>query len=815
MSISPRRLPAAAAGAVLLLLAALPIPSARADATRNGEYVQLIFKDGFVLQGTVRREGKGEFDDGQVIFIPSGFFFIDDNARRQYFSPSLMQQPATEVKKPVDDVIAATNIPPRAAVSTETIWMDQILEVGPFDDDWNRMLKIRFGVKERTIQQRVLALTPYYANTVIKNHPWQCFYLTRELGPDVVKRLLSSNPALADSPQLTAEQRSQKRLRYADFMVQCGYDDDALNELARLDGEQPTDDVKKQAESMRTSIRQLQNRELFDAIKRMHNAGQYDGVRQKLAQFDDKTADADTLSKCNELREAYKTADKATADVTRFLTALPKDLGIDPKERALADASAALLAELQPDVLPKLDAFLGQARQAERQRAAGMAPAMSSAQLLSLAVTGWLGALPDPTPDRAARLWNARQFVQKYLAATGATRQNLLTAYEADTAGAATLDDVTRLIPLLPPPEPEPLDNLKGKVERTAGGDARTAAKYWLQLPPEYRHSRNYPVLIVLHQGDEDAEKMLDRWSAAAALNGYILVAPEWGKNPPSVYGYSEREHATVLDALRDLRRRFAVDSDRVFLFGLGWGGAMAFDVGLSHPDLFAGVMPMSAYPEAFSRRYARNAEYLPFYIVDGDRSGTDHVKAMRDQFGDWVGKYPIVWIEYRGRGVEWFGGEVPTMFDWMRGKKREFPLEQLGGSMNGDSSFATQRATDNSFYWLTTDDIEARCINSETNWKNAIPPATLKARINLEENTIYVDTSPSGVNQITLWLGANGAGVDMVRFDKPVTVRWSRKDNVWKNKVVTRSLATLLEDLARRGDRQRLFTAKLEFSAK
>ncbi len=372
------------------------------------------------------------------------------------------------------------------------------------------------------------------------------------------------------------------------------------------------------------------------------------------------------------------------------------------------------------------------------------------------------------------------------------------------------------MIPLLPPPEPEPLDNIKGKVERTASvaGDSRSAVKYWLQLPPEYRHSRNYPVLIVLHQGNEDAEKMLDRWADAAALNGYILVAPEWGKGLSSVYGYSEREHATVLETLRDLRQHFAVDSDRVFLFGCGQGGAMAYDVGLSHPDLFAGVLPMSAYPEYFSRRYARNAEYLPFYIVDGDHSGDVHKDNMRDQFNDWVTKYPVIWIQYRGRGVEWFGGEVPTMIDWMRGKKREFPLEQLGGSMNGDSSFATQRATDDCFYWLTTDDIDARCINSETNWKNAIPSATLKARINLEENTIYVDTS-SGVKQITVWLGANGAGVDMVRFDKPVTVRWSRKDNVWKNKPVTRSLATLLDDLARRGDRQRLFTAKLEFSAK
>ncbi len=71
-----------------------------------------------------------------------------------------------------------------------------------------------------------------------------------------------------------------------------------------------------------------------------------------------------------------------------------------------------------------------------------------------------------------------------------------------------------------------------------------------------------------------------------------------------------------------------------------------------------------------------------------------------------------------------------------------------------------------------------------------------------------------TGLGQVTVWLGANSDGVDMVRFDKPVTVRWN-ENVVWRNKPVTRGLDVLMEDLGRRGDRQRLFTAKLEFGAK
>ena len=76
-----------------------------------------------------------------------------------------------------------------------------------------------------------------------------------------------------------------------------------------------------------------------------------------------------TLSKCNELRDDYKTADKAMADAD----ALPRPTcrkvwGPAPRTRPWLRRPPRMLAELQPDILPRLDAFLGQARQAERQR---------------------------------------------------------------------------------------------------------------------------------------------------------------------------------------------------------------------------------------------------------------------------------------------------------------------------------------------------------------------------------------------------------------------------------------------------------------
>src|SRR5262249_52850119 len=151
------------------------------------------------------------------------------------------------------------------------------------------------------------------------------------------------------------------------------------------------------------------------------------------------------------------------------------------------------------------------------------------------------------------------------------------------------------------------LDTVNPIEQQAAGRDGPT---YIVQLPPEYRHGRSYPVLVVLHEANEKPLTMLRRWTDVAAEHGYILIAPEWQAGV-GAYSYSEREHASVLLALRDLRRKYNVDSDRVFLFGLGQGGTMAFDVGLSHPDLFAGVIPMSAHPELFAEKYFRNGQYL------------------------------------------------------------------------------------------------------------------------------------------------------------------------------------------------------------
>ncbi len=278
-----------------------------------------------------------------------------------------------------------------------------------------------------------------------------------------------------------------------------------------------------------------------------------------------------------------------------------------------------------------------------------------------------------------------------------------------------------------------------------------------------------------------------------------------------------------MLDTLRDVRRRFQVDSDRVFLFGFLQGADAALDIGMGHPDQFAGVLPMCGSPHYFTaerNRYLSNAQYLPFYIVDGDRDGINP-KAIRWMFKDWSsGGYPALYVEYKGRGSDWYGAELPRMFDWMMRKHRHHPLREMGRRHTGGGvgeEFRTMRECDNRFYWLSTDAIDPRYINDPAKWVRSIPPATMQASIAVGNDLgvkdgqkvakIYtqINIQTKGLHRLTLWLAPQ-----MIDFTKPVRIRVNGQTS-GSDRVVPTNPTVLMEDFFYNGDRQRLYFNKIE----
>src|SRR5262249_37514729 len=135
-----------------------------------------------------------------------------------------------------------------------------------------------------------------------------------------------------------------------------------------------------------------------------------------------------------------------------------------------------------------------------------------------------------------------------------------------------------------------------------------------------------YPVILTLHGQAATPETQLAWWSSPpgfqASRHGYIVVAPRYVDDPKQGYHYDAAAHDAVLYTLIDLRRRFSVDSDRIFLTGHSMGGHAAWDIGLAHPDLFAGVIPICGSPQFYCEHYWPNGEHTAFYVVEGEKDG-------------------------------------------------------------------------------------------------------------------------------------------------------------------------------------------------
>src|SRR5262245_6058281 len=208
MRIPSPSLPRWAAALALGLLAA---GAARAD---------LIFmEDGFVLQGTLRRESTSMFDKvaGDFVVLPKGFTLLDEGPRRIYFSPTRvriveqMPAPAEErvYRKKMNYIIMGRTMPPHLGVNEVGAWNYKTWE----RDYWFDSSSGRVGVK-----QALARITPQYAQVdAITKFKWSSAYLTSEWPVEEVVKLLKASSDFQPDPKAKPAVNVYKRLRLADF----------------------------------------------------------------------------------------------------------------------------------------------------------------------------------------------------------------------------------------------------------------------------------------------------------------------------------------------------------------------------------------------------------------------------------------------------------------------------------------------------------------------------------------------------------------------------------------------------------------------
>lgn len=810
----------------------------------------VILKDGFVIQGNVRKEVTSINDKASgktfPVYKANGFDLIDEGPKVWVFSTHAKQ--LGEVSKDVKlrpeykayklDFRRKSDgqLPLGAATKSST----------EFNDRWLRTIEVRIpGGGWDKIEQQITYMDPYFVYMVSPTHYWRQTYRTSEMDPQKIRKLLSVHPELVETD---GKPDAARRVALAKFMLDVGWLQLAQDDIAGIRKAFPTGIPADAKESFDSLVKEVDAATAALVIKESDlalGAGRYRYASELLGVFPEKLASPQQIGEVARLKAQLKVTQERYANGRRLLRSLLDDatglnhsrsalavvggpvVAVWPKRMlnmqmaALVEAGETVQSELHPDSAQRIEFFTTLAAQAERERLQGRDPTRRPEELLATVISGWAKGKNGATekPDHALRVWAARTTVLTYQRSDDLnTRNEILDRYKKSQP--IPNDELAQVISLLPPAQPEDMSNRTGNPVPTKDGmpdgvfqrtSASTAAHpmglpYLVKLPPEYHHGRAYPVLIVLSHPTINPEEMIASLAYESDRNGYILIAPEWSSQLGKGWQWKGDDHAYVTEVLRDAVRHFCVDNDRVFLFGAADGASMAMDIGLSHPDLFAGVLAMGPIPRYHNMcsEYWGNAQKLPFYCVTGELAG-DSASNLRQIFENWMPKgYPSLMVVYKGRGIEWYPSEVPVMFDWM-GRKTRVNVKgvlALGGAAR--QPWTTMRATDNRFYWLSADKIsESRLID---NFKGGrIVPATIQGDIT-GDNRISIRTL--GVTRLSVFLTQDL--IDWTNAVK-VTINGATPPG-YKARKLEPDLKVLLEDYRERGDRRMLVLGKLEF---
>lgn len=814
----------------------------------------VILKDGFVIQGTVRKETELFVDKASGQSIPllkaNGFDYIDEGPKLSIFSSHHKQlgeiskdiKIRPDYKAYMTSVVRRSNYPLPAIIGGRGAPPD-------FDKNWKRMFEVNVAVAGGgfdRIEQQITYLDPYTCYVVSTTHNWAQGFRTSEMDPAKVRTLLYAHPELVEAD---GKCQPLKRMAITRFFIDAGWLQFAREEVDRLKKDHPAPLPKEAQEQFDLVVRILDyavgDLVVSQAEQALH-AGRYNRAGELLAAFPDKTAEPRDVERYARAKAVHKAAmsryiegrfqlrkliDAATGDtsnraaialggtpVAATLTTFQPSAQLS----ALAVAAESVYRELHPDSAHRIEFFVQLAETADRERAAGREPSKTAAELLATAVTGWVKgkAGASPVPEAALKAWSAREMVLAAQRAPDRNRRSeVIDQYKKGYPVA--LDELVQIIALLPPASPENLTARTGTLasekdgappetyrrRTTATDDHPGGVEYLVKLPPEYHHGRSYPVLIALTSPSMNPEVMTLALTNEAEKHGYIVIVPIWtGQFDTKGFQWLAEDHDYVTATLRDAIRHFNVDNDRVFLFGAGDGGNMAFDVGLSHPDLFAGVLlmsPSNARWQGTGMQYWPNAQKLPFYVVTGQLAGKPNTD-IRFTFNQWMPKgFPGIHVLYKGRILEWFPGETPTMFDWMSRKKRVNGAATLQLADARRYDWQIMRPGDNHFYWLGAEDIAPGNLMDGKALSN-IYPAGMQGDV--KGNLIALRAR--GVRTVNVWLSR-----DMIDWAKPVRVSMNGQSVYgWKPKVIEQDIEVLLDDYAARGDRRMLFLAKLAF---
>ncbi|MFC3880791.1 prolyl oligopeptidase family serine peptidase [Algoriphagus namhaensis] len=158
-----------------------------------------------------------------------------------------------------------------------------------------------------------------------------------------------------------------------------------------------------------------------------------------------------------------------------------------------------------------------------------------------------------------------------------------------------------------------------------------TEQPYALYIPKDYDEKNAYPLMVMLHgagsnhrlalrrvfgksnaegETDVEASRYFPEWEDV----NYIVVAP-YARGTAGYQGVAEHD---VMQILEDVKKRFTIDENRIYLTGLSMGGGGTVWMGLTRPDIWAAIAPVCPAPPMEAMELLGNSFNYPVHFFQG-----------------------------------------------------------------------------------------------------------------------------------------------------------------------------------------------------
>ena len=774
--------------AVILLAATCASSSVFADDSaeirlRNGT----ILRGKYLLMNSLAGRAIGAKDLGQTkdeAPDPHNIGRIDNGWQRYYFNIHQRQAAPGGVELNLAaprQVIIPFQKPIRKSTGGIVTSFGSITFSDPFTEFGRRRLTITTEKGPTDVFQAIIEAAPDHVLVESTNFDWRLGLPLKSIPVETIDRMVKKQ-IKQDDPVA--------RFQVVLFYTQAELYAQAFSELDSFARDFPNQ--KEKVEKSREELMNFWGREILRNLRRRKQAGQH-----QIAVNSAKTLMSQPLSgpvalDVRQFFQTYEQASQKIDDAKLWLSDWQSKLDDPAREKLLQSVRSEINDQLDFETLPRLDAFLK--AEADKQ--------YDPSQRLGLAISGWLLGSANAVPDldRALRIWDARHVVIDYLESDDPA------IHSASLATLKSLESVSpqtilNLIPQLPPLIDA--SDLKPGILHRVQTAANEGTGYSVILPEEYSRHHSYPMIVVLRSRNRTIEQSVALWAGdsehpgLANQRGYITIAPDYAEKNQTEHTYGAPVHKYVLDCLIDARKRFSVDSDRVFLTGHGMGADAAFDIGMAHPDEFAGVLPIGGNALQYCNYTWSNGRDTAWYVVGKgyfDPKNKGDVTSNRDPASNAVFdkmlqqgiRFDFTLVEYLGRNGENLFDDFSKLFEWMDLHVRATPPKDL--------DYRSLRKSDNRFFWVTAPNLPRDYIlPAPPGAAQKVNPMKIDARVTPGNTLILKGPTENYILRLT---------PQLVDFDKKLTINLNGH---LKSMFIKPELNVPLEELRVNGDRKRL----------